>query len=389
MPLPYSEQSNETITGQSANVKVMLIEREKEPITASMVKHNQSFTKYEVTELVNLMNEHRLCFAFNMFELGCTNELTMDIVDNNVPVVSRPYRASAAERDIIDKIVSEWKAAGLVTETKSACASPVLLVRKKNGEPRLVVDYRKLNLQTIRKVFPTPKMDGHLEALSGARLFCTLDLASGYFQVPLKEEAKAKTSFITSSETGQFERMVFGLVNAPYEFSRLMQGVMQHLQRKIAMTGQDMKQPVNQHEVRRYLGLTGFFRRFVPRHAEIARPLTELLKDSIPFKLKAEQEQAFEELKHLGLSGMLLQRCESDKKMHLVHAVSKKTTIAEKNYHSGILELMAIVWNITRLRHLHIGIPFTVITDCQAIVHVNTKRTVNPQVARTLGKSVE
>jgi len=68
----------------------MLIEREKEPITTSMVKHNQTFTKDEVTKLVNLMNEYRLCFAFNIYELGCTNVLTMDIVDNDVPVVSRP-----------------------------------------------------------------------------------------------------------------------------------------------------------------------------------------------------------------------------------------------------------------------------------------------------------
>ncbi|KAL4082813.1 hypothetical protein QTP88_029469 [Uroleucon formosanum] len=165
----------------------------------------------------------------------CTNALTMDIVDNNVPVVSRPYKASAAEREIIDKIVNEWKAAGLVAEKKSAYASPVLFVRKKNGEPRLVVDYRKLNSQTIRKVFPTPNMNDHLEALCDAKLFCTLDLDSGYLQVPLMEEAKAKTSFTTPSETGQFERMVFGLVNAPYKFSRLMQEVMQHLQRKVAM----------------------------------------------------------------------------------------------------------------------------------------------------------
>jgi len=168
-----------------------------------------------------------------------------------------------------------------------------------------------------------------------------------------------------------------------------------------------MKQPVNQYEVIRYLGLTGFFRRFVPRYAEIARPLSELLKDSVPLKWMAKQEQAFEKLKHciisspalqlfnpssytelhcdasqVGLSGMLLQQGESDKKMHLVHAVSKKTTTAKKNYHAGKLELMAIVWSITSLRHLLIGIPFTVITDCQAIVHLNTKRTVNPQAAR-------
>jgi hypothetical protein len=60
-------------------------------------------------------------------------------------------------------------------------------------------------------------------------------LASGYLQVPLSEQAKEKTAFITPSETGQFERMVFGLLNAPYEFSRLMQRVMQPLRNKVAL----------------------------------------------------------------------------------------------------------------------------------------------------------
>jgi len=62
--------------------------------------------------------------------------------------------------------------------------------------------------------------------------------------------------------------------------------------------------------------------------------------------------------------------------------VSKKTTTAERNYHAGKLELMAIVWSVIRLRHLLIGIQFIIVTDCQAIVHLNTKKTVYPQVAR-------
>jgi hypothetical protein len=68
----------------------------------------------------------------------------------------------------------------------------------------------------IRKVLPTPNLDEHLECLHGSKLFTTLDLASGYLQVPLTEAAKEKTAFITPCESGQFERMVFGLINAPY-----------------------------------------------------------------------------------------------------------------------------------------------------------------------------
>jgi hypothetical protein len=95
----------------------------------------------------------------------------MEIVDDGKPVVCKPYRVSLAERETISRIVKEWKDAGIVTETKSPYASPVLLVSKKNREARLVVDYRKLNAQTVRKVFPMPNIDEHLEALYGAKMF--------------------------------------------------------------------------------------------------------------------------------------------------------------------------------------------------------------------------
>lgn len=83
----------------------------------------------------------------------------------------------------------------------------------------------------------------------------------------------------------------------------------------------------------------------------------------------------------IGLSGMLLQRG-ADKKLHLIHAVSKKTTSAERNYYSSKQELMAVVWSMSRLRQYLIGIKFLVITDCQTIVHLNTQKTLNPQIAR-------
>lgn len=162
----------------------------------------------------------------------------MNILDTDIPVTCKPCKASVSKSETIDNIVGEWKAAGIVMETESPCESSALLIPKKDGEPRLVVVYCKLNAQTVRKVFPTPSIDEHLEALCGAKLFCTLDLVSGYLQVPLTETAKAKIAFIIPNETGQFECMVFGfecMVNAPYEFSRLIQRVLQPLQNKVAM----------------------------------------------------------------------------------------------------------------------------------------------------------
>lgn len=68
--------------------------------------------------------------------------------------------------------------------------------------------------------------------------------------------------------------------------------------------------------------------------------------------------------------------------MHLVHAVSKKTTPAEQNYQSSKQEMMVVVWGMSRLRPYLIGIKFLVITDCQAIIHLNTQKTLIPQVTR-------
>jgi len=204
-------------------------------ITVEMVNHGPEMTPKEVCELIILINQYRTYFVFSLSELGCTDKIQMDIVNNDEPVFSKPYRTSNDERKKIDRIVQEWKEAGLVTEIKSAYASPVLLVSNKNGDARLVVDYHKLNAQNFRKVFPTPTIDEHLGSLYGSKLFTTLDLASGYLQVPLTDRSKEKTTFITPSETGQLERMVFGLVNAPYEFSRLMQRIMYPLRNKVAM----------------------------------------------------------------------------------------------------------------------------------------------------------
>lgn len=145
----------------------------------------------------------------------------------------------------------------------------------------------------------------------------------------------------------------------------------------------------------------------MPQYAQIAKPLTELTKNAVPYEWGKSQQKAFNTLKikftsnaflqlfnpnaytelhcdasKQGLSGLLLQRGNEDKLLHLVYAVSKKTTTAERNYHAGKLELMAIVWSVTRLIHLLIGTQFIIVTDCQAIVHLNTKKTVNPQVAR-------
>ena len=101
------------------------------------------------------------------------------------------------------------------------------MVRKKDGSLRFCVDFRQLNAATIKVAHPLPRIDDLLDALHGAKWFSTLDLKSGYWQVPISEQDKEKTAFQTSSgQLFEFNQVPFGLCNAPATFSHLMDRVL-------------------------------------------------------------------------------------------------------------------------------------------------------------------
>ncbi|GBM67080.1 Retrovirus-related Pol polyprotein from transposon 412, partial [Araneus ventricosus] len=168
--------------------------KEKVPIILREINIDSNIENESKQELVQLLNEYRDCFALNISELGSTNLTKMDIkeVEELKPVCMKPYKTNAPERAAIKEIVREWRENGIVSDTRSPYASPVLLVKKKTGENRLVIDYRRLNSQTIKDKFPLHKIDDLLEQLHDCSFFTTLDLAHGYLQIPLTENAKKK-----------------------------------------------------------------------------------------------------------------------------------------------------------------------------------------------------
>ena len=156
--------------------------------------------------------------------LGRTNVLKHSIVleDGSKPFYVPNHRLPVGRRQAVDELIADMKRQGVVTDSKSPYNSPMLLVPKKDGTWRLVVDYRRLNSMTVPDRMPMPILDEVLCNLSGSSVFSSLDLLSGYWQMPLDEESKPLTAFSTHNEHLQFEVMPFGLANAPLSFVRLM-----------------------------------------------------------------------------------------------------------------------------------------------------------------------
>ena len=160
-------------------------------------------------------------------DLGCT-PLLQHTIETEGPPLRQPYRRQnpAVRREEMTQ-VQQMLSSGVIRPSNSPWASPVVMVKKKDGSLRFCVDFRQLNAATIKDAHPIPRIDDLLDALHGARWFSTLDLKSGYWQVPIQEQDKEKTAFRTSSgQLFEFNQVPFGLCNAPATFSRLMDRVL-------------------------------------------------------------------------------------------------------------------------------------------------------------------
>ena len=287
------------------------------------------------------------------------------------PVRQAPYRLNAEKRNFLKAEVQRLIEQGLVRPSISPWASPVILVPKSNGTLRLVIDFRPANRLTVPDSYPLPRMDDIIDDLGQARYVSKLDLLQGYYQVALTERARPVSAFITPDGLYEFTVLPFGMRNGPATFQRLMnyltadlEGVRcylddlviwshtwsEHLVRlesllatlssanltvnlvksefghaRVTFLGHVVGQgqvapmaakveairqypiPSDKKAVMRFMGLTGYYRRFCKNFSQVSAPLTNLLSTKQKFDWSPECQQAFENLKNLLISAPVLQ----------------------------------------------------------------------------------
>ena len=313
-------------------------------------------------------------FLQSLSELGLTTLVEHKIETGEaVPVKQPPRRMPNSLRTVLEDQVGEMLENNIIKPSNSPWSSPIVLVRKKDGTWRFCIDFRKLNDVTVKDAFPLPQVADLMDNLAGHQYFSTLDLATGYWQVPVDKSSQKKTAFVIPGG-GHFEffRMPFGLTNAVPPFQRLMLAVLngllplkclvylddvlvmgrtfeQHLQnldnvsQAIDRAGLRLKlskcsfakpsvdflgftvsaaglapnvtkveairefpTPQNLTELRRFLGMTSYYRRFISGFSDIASPLHRLTNKGVRFDWDKNCQRAFEQLKEQLLSAPVL-----------------------------------------------------------------------------------
>ena len=404
------------------------------------------------------------------------HSVTHAIATHGPPVFSRARRLAPDRLQAAKAEFDHMLASGVIQPSTTQYASPLHMVRKKNGEWRPCGDFRALNSSTRPDRYSLPHLHDFTSSLDGATVFTTLDLAKAYYQIPVASDDVHKTAVITPFGSFEFLRMPFGLRNASQTFQRFLDQVLhglpfvfgyiddlliasasmtEHLQHldivlqrlttyglviqpqkctfaassveflghQVSATGicplpskvqaiSDFPLPTSARQLRRFIGMVNFYRRFVPHCADLLSPLHDLLNSkqkNHSIVWTQATEEAFASIKQAVTSATLLVHPTVNASLSLVtdasdigvgavlHQVidsqpqplaffSKKLERTQQRYSTFDRELLAIYLAVRHFRHFLEGRCFHILTDHKPItfaMHTDSSRH-SPRVQRQL-----
>ena len=222
----------EVMDSSVSTVKVQQVDMKKEEMLKELAQASKlELDNAEQNMFFQLLQQYEDIFAATPTELGCTDKLQHRINTGGCKPIRQPVRRIPQhQREEVRSLLKDMLQKEVIEPSSSPWASPIVLVKKKDGSTRFCVDYRKLNEATLKDAYPLPRIDETLDTLAGSCWFSTIDLVSGYWQVEVDEVDRPKTAFCTLDGLYQFRVMPFGLCNAPATFQRLMDLVLSGLQ---------------------------------------------------------------------------------------------------------------------------------------------------------------
>ncbi|KAL0561592.1 hypothetical protein IC582_002026 [Cucumis melo] len=351
-------------------------------------------------------------------------EFAIELEPGTVPISRAPYRMAPAELKELKVQLQELLDKRFIRPSVSPWGAPVLFVKKKDGSMRLCIDYRELNKVTVKNRYPLPRIDDLFNQLQGATVFSKIDLRSGYHQLRIKDGDVPKTAFRSRYGHYEFILMSFGLTNAPAVFMDLMNRVFRefldtfvivsflgHVVSKAGVSVDPAKieavtgwtRPSTVSEVRSFLGLAGYYRRFVENFSRIATPLTQLTRKGAPFVWSKACEDSFQNLKQKLVtapvltvpdgSGSFVIYSDASKKGlgcvlmqqgKVVAYASRQLKSHEQNYPTHDLELAAMVFALKIWRHYLYGEKIQIFTDHKSLKYFFTQKELNMRQRRWL-----
>ena len=215
---PSSEDSSPDVE-RCEVLKIDVSEDERKHRLLEMVEISGLLDPEQAECLREFLGDHHQAFSIDPGERGETGMVQMEVDMGDAHPRRQPVcRMPFAVRQEVARQLKDMQQSGVIQPSSSPWASPVVMVKKKDGSHRFCVDYRPLNAVTKPDLFPLPRIDDLLDQLGQSHYFSTLDLASGYWQIRMHLDSVDKTAFITPQGLFEFRVMPFGLMNAPSVF---------------------------------------------------------------------------------------------------------------------------------------------------------------------------